>query len=165
MTEQPEPATRPGDDELQAAFEEQLRRIRVEDVLVQTAVTLVNLAGRRMGLPGPEGEREERPDLGQARLAIDAARALVPLLPADSQGALRDALSQIQLAYARVARPGEGAPAGAGARGGGAGAPGEQPGAPAQPGAETDKATKEEAERAREERARARSKIWTPPGA
>ena len=99
MTEEQE---RPSDEELRAAFEEQLRRIRVEDVLVQTVVTLVNLAGRRMGLPGPEGERDETPDLAQARLAIEAARALMPHLPAEPQSALRDALSQIQLAYAKA---------------------------------------------------------------
>src|SRR5207244_11708081 len=99
---------RPSDEELRAACEEQLRRIRVEDVLVQTVVTLVNLAGRRMGLPGPEGERDETPDLAQARLAIEAARALMPHLPAEPQRALRDARSPIQLASARVAQAGEG---------------------------------------------------------
>jgi hypothetical protein len=34
------------------AFEEQLSRIRVEDVLVQTLVTFVNLGARRLGLTG-----------------------------------------------------------------------------------------------------------------
>ena len=156
MTEEQE---RPSDEELRAAFEEQLRRIRVEDVLVQTVVTLVNLAGRRMGLPGPEGERDETPDLAQARLAIEAARALMPHLPAEPQSALRDALSQIQLAYARVAQAGEGEAPAAGGPAGESGAAGEQPGTPGEQRAGTDKATKED-----EERARARSKIWTPPG-
>ena len=31
------------------AFEEQLKHIRVEDVIVQTLVTLVNLGARRLG--------------------------------------------------------------------------------------------------------------------
>src|SRR5947209_11421230 len=101
----------PSEEELRAALEEQMRRIRVEDVIVQTAVTLVNLAGRRLGLGG--GEEDEK-DLGQARLAIDGARALTPLLPAETAGPVRDALSQLQMAYAREAPA-----AGAGAGGGG----------------------------------------------
>jgi len=157
-------AGEPSEEELRAAFEEQMRRIRVDDVLVQTAVTLVNLGGRRMGLPGPEGEREEAPDLPQARLAIEATRAIVPLLPAEPQRAVRDALSQLQIAYARAAGEGGGAAAGgASAAPGGATAPGGQPGAPPTQPAAPDRATKEE-DRAEAERAKARSKIWTPPG-
>ena len=159
-------AGEPSEEELRAAFEEQMRRIRVDDVLVQTAVTLVNLGGRRMGLPGPEGEREEAPDLPQARLAIEATRAIVPLLPAEPQRAVRDALSQLQIAYARAAEEGGGAAAGAAggasAAPGGATAPGGQPGAPPTQPAGPDRATKED--RAEAERAKARSKIWTPPG-
>ena len=34
-----------------------MRNIRVEDVILQTVATLVNLAGRRLGLAGEEGER------------------------------------------------------------------------------------------------------------
>ena len=83
----------------------------------------------------------------------------MPHLPAEPQSALRDALSQIQLAYARVAQAGEGEAPAAGAPGGESGAAGEQPGTPGEQRAGTDKATKED-----EERARARSKIWTPPG-
>jgi hypothetical protein len=132
----------PSEEELRAALEEQMRRIRVEDVIVQTAVTLVNLAGRRLGLGG--GEEDEK-DIGQARLAIDGARALMPLLPAETAGPVRDALSQLQMAYAREA-PGTGA-----------GTEQQQPAQkpPAAGATEQDDA----------ERAKARSKIWTPPGA
>ena len=141
----------PTEEEVRAALEEQMRRIRVEDVLVQTAVTLVNLAGRRLGLaaPGQEGEGEK--DVEQARLAIEATRALVPLLPGDI-GPIRDALSQLQVAYAREA--GGGAPAGTGAEEAGAGEPGSGP-ASEQPAQSAEEA----------ERAKARSKLWTPPGA
>lgn len=168
-------AGQPSEEELRAAFEEQLRRIRVEDVLVQTAVTLVNLAGRRMGLPGPEGEPDEPADLQQARLAIDASRALVPMLPAEPQRAVRDALSQLQMAYVRSAGPGEavggqpGAPSGAPAgsdeatKEGGSGAPGGQSGTPSGAQAGSDEAIKGD-DQAEAERAKARSKIWTPPG-
>ncbi|MDQ4129884.1 MAG: hypothetical protein M3133_02655, partial [Actinomycetota bacterium] len=63
-------AREPTEEELQAALEEQMRRISVQDVLLQTAATLVNLAARKVGL-GPEESREEEKDLEQARLAIE----------------------------------------------------------------------------------------------
>jgi hypothetical protein len=100
----------PTEEELRAAYEEQLRKITVGDVLIQTAVSLVNLAGRRLGLaPGAEGER----DLEQVRDAIDGVRGLLPVLEraggADALKPLREALSQLQLEYARLAKeaPGE----------------------------------------------------------
>ena len=137
MTEEPrnpaDPSAEPTEDELRAALEEQMRRITVKDVLLQTVVTLVNLSARKLGL----GEGEEK-DLEQARLGIDAVRALLPLLPEQEVEPVREALSQLQMAYAQAA--------------GGGGA---QPQTP-DPGPET---PDEEAERAK-----ARSKIWTPPG-
>ncbi|MDP8943412.1 MAG: hypothetical protein M3N16_04750, partial [Actinomycetota bacterium] len=76
-----QPPREPTEAELAAAFEEQLRQVRVQDVLVQTVVTLVNLAGRRLGLGAPPDAAGEK-DLEQARLAIEGTRALLPLLPA-----------------------------------------------------------------------------------
>ena len=140
----------PSDEELRAALEEQMRRITVDEVLVQTAVTLINLGGRRMGLPGPEGPPPEGRDLGQAKQAIEAVRALLPLLPREPQAPIRDALSQLQMAFAReaqsVGEPPPGAPEGA------------QRETPAG-GTEPSASAADEAERAK-----ARSKIWTPPG-
>jgi hypothetical protein len=171
----------PSDEEVQAALEEQLRRLSVHDVLVQTVVTLVNLAARRLGLTAPsEGAEVEGADLDleQARTAIDASRALLPLVPGDL-GPIRDALSQLQVAYARAAEAtgapvgGAGAEAGApaGEHGGAASAPPAGPpggaptsppsGGPAAPGGEP----APEAPGPDPERERARSKIWTPPGA
>ena len=104
------PQTPPDDiseEELRAAYEEQLKRVRVEDVLVQTVVSLLNLGGRKSGLaPGTEDEK----DLDQLRKAIDAVRVLLPqvedvLGPDAAQ--LRDVLSQLQMAYAREAPAGE----------------------------------------------------------
>jgi hypothetical protein len=132
-------ATEPSDEELRAALEEQMRRITVDDVLVQTAVTLVNLGGRRLGLPGPEGPPPEGRDLGQAQKAIDAVRALLPLLPAEPQAPIRDAVSQLQIAFAREAQ--------------GVGEPPPEAGPPPAEDAAGEA-----------ERAKARSKIWTPPG-
>lgn len=119
------------EEELRAAYEaqleEQLKTLRVEDVVVQTIVTLVNLGGRRAGLaPGTESERDPE----QLRLAIEGARALLGLIEAElgpDGAAIRDALSQLQLAYAQLA--GGGARAGGPASEGGPAAP-QDPAAP-----------------------------------
>ncbi|HEY5198557.1 MAG TPA: hypothetical protein VIJ51_16165 [Solirubrobacteraceae bacterium] len=100
----PGPGPEATEEELQRAWEEQLKHVTVTDVLVQTAVTLVNLAGRRLGL-GPDGEQER--DLDEVRDGIDAVRALVPVLERGDLGhtlkPLRDALSQLQIEYAKLA--------------------------------------------------------------
>ena len=111
------------EEELRARLEEELKRITVRDVLLQTVVSLVNLAGQRLGLV--EGSREMR-DLDQVRMAIEAVRVLLPLLEEENPeqvGPIRDALSQLQMAYAREAGP----PPGGGGPGGEPG-PGGQPG-------------------------------------
>jgi hypothetical protein len=106
----PDDAAEPSDAELRAAWEEQLRNITAIDVIIQTAVSLINLAGRRLGIaPGTEGER----DLAQVRDAIDAVRGLLPVLergePAEALAPLRDAVSALQMEYAKLVS----APAGA----------------------------------------------------
>jgi hypothetical protein len=108
MTEQ-EP--QPTEEELRAAYEAELKKVRVEDVVVQTVLSLINLAGRKAGLaPGSEDER----DPAQLHEAIEAVRALWPqveriLGPEASR--LREALSQLELAYVR-ATGGQAAPEG-----------------------------------------------------
>lgn len=102
----------PNEEELRAAYEAELKKIRVEQILLEHVVTLINLGMRRTGLaPGTEDER----DPAQVRLAIEAVRALVPLVeqsaPAQA-GAIRDALSQVQLAYVRIGGAAEAGPAG-----------------------------------------------------
>jgi hypothetical protein len=118
----------PPEEELRAAYEAEIKRIRVEHLLMEHVVTLANLGMRRTGLaPGTEGERD--PD--QVRVAIEAIRAQMPLLEqcAPGQiGAIRDALSQLQLAFVRIG----GQPAAAAAEGAAAGepataAPGDEP--------------------------------------
>jgi hypothetical protein len=93
---------------LRAAYEAELKKIRVEHVLLDHVVTLVNLGMRRTGLqPGTEDER----DVDQVRVAIDAIRALMPLLERSSPdhvGPIRDALSQLQLAFVKIG--GQGTP-------------------------------------------------------
>lgn len=91
--------------QMQEAYEAELARITASDVIIQTAVTLINLAGRRLGLD-PESQAER--DLDQVRDAIDAVRGMMPVLervaPNDI-GQLRGALSQLQMAYAADAAP------------------------------------------------------------
>jgi hypothetical protein len=101
----------PTEEELRAALEEEMRLITVDDVLLQSAVSLVNLGGRKAGLaPGTEGER----DLAQVQAAIDGVNALLPVLEArgrEEVNPIRDALSQLQLAFARLAGEAGGPPA------------------------------------------------------
>jgi hypothetical protein len=130
----------PSEEELRAAWEEQLRALTPADVIVQAAVSLISLAGRRLGVePGTEGER----DLGQVRDAIDGARALLPVLErgeeAPTLGPLREALSALQLEYAKLAAP---AVRAQGAGGTGADSPpSPAPASPPPPAPEEDAAT------------------------
>jgi hypothetical protein len=98
-------SAQPSEEELRARLEEELRKITVQDVLLQSAVSLINLGGQRLGLT--EQTRDAR-DLEQARVAIEAVRALMPLIEerGDTVQTLRDALAQLQLAYANEAGSG-----------------------------------------------------------
>jgi hypothetical protein len=121
----PEDFDRPPTEEELRAYGEQLRRIRVEDVIAGTLGPLLNVGTLRAGLvPGHEGEI----DLDQLRKAIEAARALMPFVEADlgpQLGEVRGAVSNLQMAYARLVGQ---APEGAG---------GDEPAAPgAAPAAE-----------------------------
>ena len=92
----------PTEEELRAAYEAEIKKIRVDQVLLEHVVTLVNLGMRRTGLsPGTEDER----DVEQVRMAIDAIRAHLPVLErtaGDKIGPIRDALSQLQLAFVKI---------------------------------------------------------------
>ncbi|HEY5429017.1 MAG TPA: hypothetical protein VIK04_07840 [Solirubrobacteraceae bacterium] len=100
----------PSEAELQAAYEAEIKKIRVEQIVLEQVVSLVNLGMRRTGLsPGTEDER----DPGQVRIAIEAVRALLPLIEESAPpqaSAIRDALSQLQLAYLRLSGAGEPGP-------------------------------------------------------
>jgi hypothetical protein len=102
MTDPQQP--QPSEEEVRAALEEQLRQLTVDDMLLESAVSLINLGGRKAGIaPGTEPER----DLDQVRRAVDAVRALIPLLEqgkhAEQLGPLKDALARLQMAYAQGA--------------------------------------------------------------
>jgi hypothetical protein len=116
----------PSEEELRAAYEEQIKQVRIEHVLLDNAVMMVNLGMRRTGLmPGTESER----DVGQVQLAIDSVRALMPMLESavpEQAKQIRQALSQLQMAYVQLggSEPaGEGAGAGEGERAGPGSAP------------------------------------------
>jgi hypothetical protein len=91
----------PTEEELRAAYEAELARITTTDMILQTAASLLNIGGLRLGLvPDATVER----DLDQVRDAIDGVRALLPILERHSPPQLRplrDALSQLQMAYTR----------------------------------------------------------------
>jgi hypothetical protein len=123
----------PTEEELRAAYEAELSRITTTDMIAQTAVSLLNLGARRLA-PPPGGEApgagadpaaEGAPagaagggsaaagapqrDLEQARDAIDGVKALLDILERripQELGPLRDALSRLQMAYAREIQPG-----------------------------------------------------------
>ena len=93
-------AQRPSDEELMRQLEEELKKLKVTDLLVQTLYTVSSLGYRKLS--------EEDRDLDQARLAIEALRALLPVLEgAVGEDAVRDfkqVTANLQLAYADAAK-------------------------------------------------------------
>jgi hypothetical protein len=83
---------------LAAQLEEELKKLKVSDVLVQTVVTLASLGFRKL-------TPEDR-DLDQAKLAIEALRGLLPLLtdnvPPEAARDFNQMLANLQLAYANA---------------------------------------------------------------
>jgi hypothetical protein len=86
----------PSDEQLVEQLEAELKKLKVSDLLVQTLYTVSSLGFRRLA---PEDR-----DLDQARLAIEALRALVPLLedsaPAELVRDFKQVTANLQLAYA-----------------------------------------------------------------
>ena len=91
--ERPKPET---DEELLRKVEEQLRELKVSDVLLQTVYTISSLGWHKLSA----ADR----DLEQAKLAIEALRALLPVLaeamPAEVKRDLEQMVANMQLAYA-----------------------------------------------------------------
>ena len=104
-------------------------------------MSIVNLAARRIA-------KEDERDLEQARVGIEAVRAVVGLLDPEPAKQVRSALSEIQVLYAKEAQ----------------GAPAEgEGGAPPTPPAGERAPTAGEPPRPGET-GRGPSKLWTPPG-
>lgn len=95
------------EEELQQRLEEQIRKVRVQDLLLESVASILNLSARRIG-------KEDERDLEQARVGIEAVRAVLELIDEAPREQVREALSQVQMLYAREAQ-------GGGAPGGGAG--------------------------------------------
>jgi hypothetical protein len=74
---------------------EELRKIKVRDMLVHTSSMLASLA---YGKLAPETR-----DLDDARLAIDALRALLPVLPEQERNDVQQVVTNLQLSYADAA--------------------------------------------------------------
>jgi hypothetical protein len=113
QSDRPTGQAQPSEDELRAAYEAELNRITSAEMIIQTTVSLINIAGRRLGLapgaPGsdPSATQDSERDLEQVRDAIDGAGALMPILERRMPGELaplRDAIAQLQVAYAREAQ-------------------------------------------------------------
>lgn len=122
------------EEQVRAAYEQEMKRVRVEHVLLDNVVTIINLGMRRTGLmPGTEDER----DLAQVQLAIESVRALLPQLEQAAPReivAIREAISQLQLAFVQ-ARGGIAAPGGMQTPAPGPAGPGDPgPGEPGTPG-------------------------------
>ncbi|TML57191.1 MAG: hypothetical protein E6G22_16010 [Actinobacteria bacterium] len=86
--------------EFAARLEEELKRVKISDVLVQTLYTLSSLGYHKLGT--------EHRDLPQARLAIDSLRALLPVLkdeaPAEVVRDFEQVVANMQLAYAAAVK-------------------------------------------------------------
>jgi hypothetical protein len=121
----------PNEEELREQLEEEIRKVRVEDVVLQSVVSILNLAARRIA-------KDDERDLDQAKVGIDAGRALVDLVKPEAQPQLRQAISELQILYAKHAR--------------------EEPAPEGEPKASEEPSGGEEA------RKRPESGLWTPPG-
>ena len=103
----------PEQEQMLQQMEEEMRRVRVQDLVAQSVVSIINLAYRRIA-------KEDERDLEQARVGIEAVRGMVGALDEESQHEIRNALSQLQMLYAQQS----------GGSGGGSGGPGPDEGTP-----------------------------------
>jgi hypothetical protein len=94
----------PEQEQLARELAEELRRLRIEDVLIQALITISSIGYRRLGLT--EDTKDDR-DLEQAKLAIDTMAALTPILesvvPEDLIRDFDQSVASLQLAYAQAA--------------------------------------------------------------
>jgi hypothetical protein len=90
------------DEETIRRLEEELKRVKVSDLLVQTLYTVSSLGYSRLG--------EESRDLEQAKIAIEAMRALTPVLegaiPDEAISEFNQVRANLQLAYAKAVSEG-----------------------------------------------------------
>ena len=102
MVEEPSAESLPTEEELREALDQ----VGIADILLQTLTATASLGFRRVSV--------EARDLGQARLAIEALRALEPVLRDGGvdEAIVRDleqARTNLQLAYAKAVEEEKGA--------------------------------------------------------
>ena len=128
-------ATPASEEELQRRLEEQIRQVRVQDLLLESLASILNLSARRIA-------KEDERDLEQGRIGIEAVRALLDLVEPEAREQVQEALAQVQMLYVRESKAGAGddpaspgqapppSPAGGGDQPGAAPPPGPGPGPP-----------------------------------
>ena len=112
-TPQPEGAEQPDltpeQEQMLRQMEEEMRRVRVQDLVAQSVVSILNLSARRI-------MKEDERDLEQAKVGIDAVAAMADHLEPEAQREVKNALSQLQMLYAQAAggagEPADDAPSG-----------------------------------------------------
>jgi hypothetical protein len=99
VADEQQPPSSPDDEKLIAELQEELNRLKVSDLLLQTVYTISSLGYHRL-----TGENK---DLEQSRLAIEALKALLPVLegavPEEAVRDFRQVLANMQIAYASAA--------------------------------------------------------------
>lgn len=91
----------PTDEEMRRRIEDQLRKVRVQDLLLESVVSVLNLSARRIA-------KEDERDLEQGRIGIEAVRAVIGLLDPEPAAQVQSALSEVQMLYAKHAGEGAG---------------------------------------------------------
>jgi hypothetical protein len=98
--EQPQQQPQQSDEELLQQVEEELKKLKVSDLLVQMLYTVSSLGYRKLS--------EQDRDLEQARLAIETLRAVIPVLEGTvGEDVLRDfrqVTANLQLAFADASK-------------------------------------------------------------
>ena len=75
---------------------DELHKLKVGDMLVSSASMLASLAYGKLA--------PDLRDLDEARLAIDALRALLPLIPEEHRQDIQQVVTNLQLTYADAAK-------------------------------------------------------------
>jgi hypothetical protein len=98
--EEQQPPQQPDEQELRQQVEEELKRLKVADLVVPLLYTISSLGYHKLS--------EQDRDLEQAKLAIETLRALIPVLEgAVGEDVLRDfrqVTANLQLAYADASK-------------------------------------------------------------
>jgi hypothetical protein len=98
------PRVSESEEQVARELAEELRKLKVEDVLISVLIQISSIGYRRLGLT--EETKDDR-DLPQAKLAIDTMKALMPVLeeamPADLIREFEQSVASLQLAYVKAA--------------------------------------------------------------